>query len=61
MAIRSDSFGRVTLTGAEAEKFRSQVVHGRPKAAAKETAKEGLKLIRQFQKKGKLHLKVVMP
>jgi hypothetical protein len=41
MAITSDAFGRVTLTGDDAKKFKKQVTYGRPTKAAIETAKRG--------------------
>lgn len=56
MAIQSTSFGRVTLTGADADKFIKQAVYGRPKSAAHETVKRGCELARRFQSEGKLIL-----
>jgi len=47
--IKSDSFGRVVLTGVDAEKFRSQVKFGRPKKAAVQSMERGLKLLREFE------------
>ena len=38
MAIYSNPFGGVRLTGEDAEKFLRQVRYGRPNAAAKATA-----------------------
>jgi len=54
MSIKSDTFGRVTLTEGDAAKFRAQVTHGRPKAAAIANVKRGIKLSRSFQANGKL-------
>lgn len=51
-AIRSHAFGRVTLTDRDAAKFQNQVTFGRPKAAAIESVKRGVKLSRDFEKHG---------
>jgi len=59
--IRSDSFGRVALSGADAKKFKNQVVYGRANSAAKMTVSNGLKLSKQLRKTGKLRLKVALP
>ena len=53
MSIKSQAFGRVTLTGPDARKFKNQMTHGRPKAAAKESVKRGAELVRQVLKSGK--------
>jgi len=52
MSIRSHAFGRVTLTGQDAKKFRDQVRYGRPKPAAVASVKRGMKLSRSLVKKG---------
>jgi hypothetical protein len=52
MSIKSHAFGRVTLTGSDARKFKNQVVHGKPKAAAKENVKQGVEISRALQKTG---------
>lgn len=52
MAIRSDAFGRVTLTGDDAKKFQAQVTYGRPSKAAKDTAKQGVEVARRFSESG---------
>lgn len=59
MSIASHAFGRVKLTEADAVKFKKQVTYGRPKAAAKVSVKEGVKLSESLGKDGsiKLHLK----
>lgn len=49
MAIQSNAFGRVTLTGEDAKKFKRQVTFGRPKASAKENVERGVKLVREFR------------
>jgi hypothetical protein len=54
MSIKSNAFGRVTLTGADARKFRNQATYGKPKAAAARHLKEGLKMMkRSTSTKGK--------
>ena len=53
MAITSNTFGRVTLTGDDAKKFKRQVTFGRPKAAAKANVEEGVKLAREFRANGR--------
>lgn len=60
MSIRSDAFGRVQLTGTDATKFKNQVVHGKPKKAAKKTISDGVKLARALRANGKLRLKVAL-
>ncbi len=52
MSIKSHAFGRVTLTGKDAEKFEAQVRHGRAKPAAIESAKRGSRMVRQLQEEG---------
>jgi hypothetical protein len=52
MAIKSSDFGRVTLTGADAKKFRDQVTHGRPKSIAVENLKRGDEMYRDFKDNG---------
>lgn len=58
MAITSDAFGRVTLTGEDAKKFKKQVTYGRPTKAAMETAKRGAVMSRSLRENGKLTFKV---
>jgi hypothetical protein len=52
VSIKSHAFGRVTLTGRDATKFKNQVVYGRPKVAAVESAKRGVEMSRAFQANG---------
>ena len=52
MAIESNPFGRITLTGADAKKFRNQVTYGKPKKAAVESVAQGVELSRQMQQNG---------
>jgi hypothetical protein len=54
MSIKSHAFGRVTLTAADAEKFRAQVTYGRPKAAAVESVQRGVRLSRALQQSGRI-------
>jgi hypothetical protein len=56
MSIQSHAFGRVTLTGEDAKKFKQQIIHGKPKKAAVESIKRGVALARAFQKNGKVVL-----
>lgn len=58
MSIHSHAFGRITLTGADAKKFRNQVTYGRPNAAAKATVAEGVKHSKEFAEKGSISLKL---
>jgi hypothetical protein len=52
MAIKSNSFGRVSLTGVDAAKFKNQVTYGKPKAAASSSLERGVDMVRQFQTNG---------
>lgn len=55
MAIKSNAFGRVVLTGEDAKKFADQVTYGRPKDAAKVNAKRGSEMLRRMKaNKGKV-------
>jgi hypothetical protein len=56
MSITSHAFGRVKLTEADATKFKNQVVYGRPKAAARQSVAEGVKLSEQRGKQGAIKL-----
>jgi len=53
MAIRSDTFGGVELTGKDAAKFQQQVKDGRVNAAAKETLARGKDLLARFKEKAR--------
>jgi hypothetical protein len=61
MSITSHAFGRVKLTEADATKFKNQVVYGRPKAAARQSVAEGVKLSEQLGKQGAIKLKLKKP
>ncbi len=52
MAIQSDAFSRVDLTGEDAKKFKLQVTFGRPKAVAQENIERGVNIVRNFHKNG---------
>lgn len=52
MAIFSDTFGGLRLTGDDASKFRNQVRHGRSNAAAKATAAKGRELAAALARDG---------
>lgn len=56
MSIQSHAFGRVTLTGEDARKFKRQMTHGKPKKAAVESVKRGVEFSRVFQKEGRVVL-----
>lgn len=58
MSIKSHAFGRVTLTGRDAQKFKNQVTYGKAKPAAKETVKRGVELVRKLRESGKVVLSV---
>jgi len=49
MAIKSNAFGRVVLSGQDAKKFADQVTYGKPKGAAKVNAKRGSEMLRQMR------------
>lgn len=57
MSIKSNTFGRVELTGADATKFRRQATYGRPKAAAKRGAAAGSVMLRELRSSGSIKLK----
>lgn len=52
MAIKTSTFGGVTLSGEDAEKFVRQVKYGRPSQRAKDAAARGRVLGEEVQKKG---------
>jgi hypothetical protein len=54
MAIKSNAFGGVVLSGADAKKFENQVRFGKPKPAARENAKRGAELLRQMRGSAKV-------
>ena len=58
MSIKSNAFGRVELTGADAKKFRAQATYGRVKLAAKSNAAKGVALAKELQSSGSIRLKL---
>jgi hypothetical protein len=52
MAIKSSTFGRVTLTEGDAKKFRNQITHGKPKPEAEKSLKRGVELSRTLRAHG---------
>ncbi len=61
MAIISHTFGSVRLTQEDALKFTNQIRHGKPKAAARESAAAGSALAKQLRENGVLRIKVSRP
>ena len=61
MSIQSHAFGRVTLTGEDAKKFKNQVKYGKPKKAAIESIKRGVVLSRKLEKNGRVVLVIKQP
>ena len=60
MSIKSHAFGRVTLTGQDAKKFRNQVLYGKPKASAVKSVKRGVVLSRELQQTGKIVRRIML-
>jgi hypothetical protein len=59
MSIKSNAFGRVTLTDDDARKFRNQVSYGKPKQAATDSVKRGVQMVQSFQdNKGKVTVRL---
>ena len=56
MSIKSHAFGRVTLTGQDAKKFKNQVLYGKAKPEAKATVRRGVLLVKKLSKSGSLTL-----
>jgi len=56
VSIKSHAFGRVTLTGRDAKKFKNQIVYGKAKPQAKATVKRGVLLVKKLNKSGTLTL-----
>ncbi|MBL8652058.1 MAG: hypothetical protein JNL35_16840 [Sphingopyxis sp.] len=56
MAVHSNTFGGLQLSGEDAKKFRSQVSAGRTSAAAKASAAKGVAAATALLKQG--HVKV---
>jgi hypothetical protein len=58
VSIKSNAFGRVTLTDEDAKKFRDQVSYGKPKQAAKDSVRRGMEMVKSFQDTGKVTIKL---
>jgi hypothetical protein len=56
MAVHSNTFGGLQLSGEDAKKFRSQVAAGRTSSAAKASAAKGVAAAAALLKQG--HVKV---
>ena len=52
MAVHSNTFGGLHLTGEDAKKFRKQVKSRRPSKAAKDSAKRGIAIASVLLEKG---------
>ena len=61
MSIKSNAFGRVTLTDQDAKKFENQVTYGKPTTAAIKSVKAGVKLVRDYEKSGRISLTLRIP
>lgn len=61
MSIKSNAFGRVTLTDEDAEKFKRQVIYGRPSEAAVASVKKGIQHSKEVQKSGRVRFTVKTP
>ena len=58
MAVISDTFGGLRLTGEDARKFERQVRYGRANRNAIETARRGSELARRFLAEGAIKIDV---
>ena len=58
MSIKSNAFGRVVLTEADARKFQAQARYGRAKEAAKSNVAKGVELSRDLKNTGSIKLKL---
>ncbi len=58
MSITSNAFGRVKLTGKDAERFNHLMRYGRPTAASRAAVSEGVKLARELNDKGSVTFKI---
>jgi len=58
MSIKSNAFGRVELTGADAKKFKAQATYGRAKKEAKQGAARGATLAHELRNSGVIKLKL---
>lgn len=58
MSVHTSIFGGVRLTGADAKKFSDHVTFGRPKKAASEALSKGNKMLKEYDKKGFVTIKL---
>jgi hypothetical protein len=56
MSVRSTTFGGVTLSDKDADKFINQVKYGQPKAAAVKAAQKGKDLVTEFKQNGSVKI-----
>lgn len=56
MAVHSNTFGGLRLSGEDAQKFRNQFRYGRPSDVAKATAANGRVLAKAFMKNGSVKI-----
>lgn len=56
MAVHSNTFGGLQLSGADAKKFRNQVTFGKPNAAAHRSASKGVSTAAKLLENG--HVKI---
>lgn len=52
MAIKTTTFGGITLSGKDAEAFEHQVTYGRPSKAARESFARGKIIVKEYERKG---------
>jgi hypothetical protein len=52
MSVKTSTFGAVKLSGPEAEKFRNQILYGRPTQAAKDSYARGKEAAKEYAEKG---------
>jgi len=60
MGVKTSTFGAVTLSHEEAEKFIQQVKYGRPKKSASKLLEEGRTFVKQFDEQGKVVMSVAI-
>ncbi|OQX09608.1 MAG: hypothetical protein BWK80_46735 [Desulfobacteraceae bacterium IS3] len=60
MGVRTSTFGAVTLSHEDAEKFIKQIRYGRPKKAASKLLEQGRALLKQFDEQGKVVISVAV-
>jgi hypothetical protein len=58
MAVHTSFFGVTKLTGTDSTAFQRQVTYGRPTKAARAALSRGNKLVKEFQSKGYVVVKI---